>query len=96
VQFVYPKEGVTVVTEPVAMLKTAANKPAARAFIDFLISDEGQKLSVSQGYYPTRSNVGSPAWLTSPIDLKVMPVDMKKVVATTEADKKRFADLFGN
>jgi iron(III) transport system substrate-binding protein len=96
VQFVYPKEGVTVVTEPVAMLKTAANKPAARAFIDFLISEEGQKLSVSQGYYPTRSNVGSPAWLTSPIDLKVMPVDMKKVVSTTEADKKRFADLFGN
>jgi iron(III) transport system substrate-binding protein len=96
VQFVYPKEGVTVVTEPVAMLRTAANKPAARAFIDFLISEEGQKLSVSQGYYPTRTNVGAPAWLTGPVDLKVMPVDMKKVVATTEADKKRFADLFGN
>jgi iron(III) transport system substrate-binding protein len=78
------------------MLRTAANKPAARAFIDFLISEEGQKLSVSQGYYPTRANVGAPAWLTGPVDLKVMPVDMKKVVATTEADKKRFADLFGN
>ena len=40
VEFVFPKEGLTVVTEPVAILRTASNKPAARAFVDFLLSED--------------------------------------------------------
>jgi iron(III) transport system substrate-binding protein len=95
VGFVFPKEGLTVVTEPVAILKTARNKPAARAFVDFLLSDEGQKLSLSQGYLPTRASVGAPAWMPTGTQITIMPVDIKAVLATTEADKKRFADMFG-
>ncbi len=95
VEFVFPKEGLTVVTEPVAILKTASNKTAARAFVDFLLSDEGQKLSLSQGYIPTRASVGSPSWMPVGTQINIMPVDIKTVVATTEADKKRFADMFG-
>lgn len=95
VEFVFPKEGVTVVTEPVAILRTAQNKAAARAFVDFLLSDEGQKLSLSQGYFATRSSVGKPSWLPARADLNLMPVDMKGVVKTIEDDKKRFATMFG-
>lgn len=95
VEFVFPKEGVTVVTEPVAILKTAQNKAAARAFVDFLLSDEGQKLSLSQGYFATRTSVGKPAWLPAGSELNLMPVDMKAVVKTIEDDKKRFGALFG-
>ncbi len=95
VEFVFPREGVTAVTEPVAMLKTAANKPAARAFIDYILSEPGQRLALSQGYLPARSSVGQPAWLPQGAEVKIMEFDMKKLMATTEADKKRFADLFG-
>lgn len=95
VEFVFPREGVTVVTEPVAILKTAQNKAAARAFVDFLLSDEGQKLSLSQGYFATRTSVGKPAWLPAGSELNLMPVDMKAVVKTIEDDKKRFGALFG-
>lgn len=95
VEFVFPKEGVTVVTEPVAILKTAQNKAAARAFVDFLLSDEGQKLSLSQGYFATRTSVGKPAWLPAGSELNLMPVDMKAVVKTIEDDKKRFGAMFG-
>ena len=95
VEFVFPKEGVTVVTEPVAILRTAQNKAAARAFVDFLLSDEGQKLSLSQGYFATRSTVGKPSWLPAGADLNLMPADMKGVVKTIEDDKKRFATMFG-
>ena len=38
VEFVFPKEGVSAVTEPVAILKTAKNVAAAKAFVDFLLS----------------------------------------------------------
>jgi iron(III) transport system substrate-binding protein len=95
VEFVSPKEGVTVVTEPVAILRTAQNKVAARQFVDFLLSDEGQRLSLTQGYFATRSSVGKPDWLPPGVELNLMPVDMKGVVKTIEEDKKRFATMFG-
>lgn len=95
VEFVFPKEGVTVVTEPVAILRTAQNKPAARAFVDFLLSEEGQKLALSLGYFATRSSVGRPAWLPAGQELNLMPVDIGAVVKTIEEDKKRFAQMFG-
>ncbi len=95
VEFVFPKEGVTVVTEPVAILSTAQNKPAARAFVDYLLSDEGQKLSLSLGYLATRAGVGRPAWMASDAPLNLMPVDIAAVVKTMESDKQRFGTLFG-
>ena len=39
VAFVFPKEGVSAVSEPVAILSTAKNPAAAKAFIDFLQTD---------------------------------------------------------
>ena len=58
IDFVFPAEGLPAVTEPVAILKTTQNAAAARAFIDFILSDEGQKLAVSMGYIPAKSGVG--------------------------------------
>jgi iron(III) transport system substrate-binding protein len=95
VEFVFPKEGVTAVTEPVAILRTAQNKPAARAFVDFLLSEEGQKLALQMGYFATRASVGRPAWLPAGAELNLMPVDIAAVVKTIEDDKKRFAQMFG-
>lgn len=96
VEFVVPKEGLTAVTEPVAILRTANNKPAAKAFVDFLLSDEGQKLALRQGYLPANPAAGSPDWLPAGTELNFMPMDIAAILKTTEADKKRFADLFGN
>jgi ABC-type Fe3+ transport system substrate-binding protein len=48
VNFVFPKEGVTVVTEPVAILKTSQNKSAARQFVDYLLSDCSPSASMRQ------------------------------------------------
>src|SRR5438093_1485949 len=42
VDFVFPAEGVSIVTEPVAILHGTKNSVAARAFVDFVLSKEGQ------------------------------------------------------
>ena len=42
VEFVFPKEGVSAVTEPVAILSTTKNPDAAKAFVDFVLSPTGQ------------------------------------------------------
>jgi iron(III) transport system substrate-binding protein len=92
---VIPREGLTAVTEPVAILRTARNQKAAKAFVDFLLSEEGQTLAVGQGYLPAHRKVAPPAGYPSADALRLMPMDMAALLATLEADKQRFADRFG-
>jgi len=96
IDFVFPAEGNPAVTEPVAILKTTQNPAAARAFVDFILSDEGQKLAVSMGYIPAKAGVGMPSWLPPGTKINIMPTDIAKVAETNSANLKRFADLFGN
>jgi iron(III) transport system substrate-binding protein len=96
IDFVFPAEGLPAVTEPVAILSTTQNAAAARAFVDFILSNEGQKLAVSMGYIPARASVGMPSWYPAGAKINLMPTDISKVVQTNSANLKRFAELFGN
>lgn len=95
VEFVVPAEGVTAVTEPVAVLKTARNPEAARALVDFLLSREGQGLAVRQGYLPARRDVAPPPGFPRIEASRLLPVDVEAYLVRDEAHKKRFAELFG-
>ena len=96
IDFIFPAEGLPAVTEPVAILKTTPNAAAARAFVDFILSDEGQKLAVSMGYIPARASVGMPAWYPGSAKIHLMPIDIPRVVQNNGANLKRFSELFGN
>ena len=96
IDFILPAEGNPAVTEPVAILKTTQNAAAARAFVDFILSDDGQKLAVAMGYIPARANVGMPSWLPAGTIIKLMPIDIAKVAESNTANLKRFAEIFGN
>lgn len=95
VEFVFPSEGVTAVTEPVAILRTANNPQAARAFVDFLLSKEGQTLAARQGYLPARRDVAPPPGFPRIEQIRILPVDVPAYLATDEANKRKFAELFG-
>jgi iron(III) transport system substrate-binding protein len=96
IDFVFPKEGAPAVTEPVAIVKTTKNEVAAKAFVDFILSDDGQKLALAMGYIPAKPSIGSPSWLPAGTKINVMASDIAAVVKATEADKARFATMFGN
>ncbi|MCY0094261.1 ABC transporter substrate-binding protein [Hoeflea sp. J2-29] len=95
VEFVFPPEGVPAVTEPVAIMASAKNIPAAKKFIDFILSDEGQKLALEQGYLPANQAIGRPDWLPEGVDVTVMPIKTQEVLMKTDADKEKFTELFG-
>lgn len=95
IEFVFPAEGVTAVTEPVAILSTAKNPDDGRRFVDFILSDDGQKLARDMGYLPARASAGRPDWLPEGVEIKLMPVDIEAVTGRIEADKAAFAELFG-
>lgn len=94
IDFVFPKEGVTYVTEPVAIMKGAKDMAAAEKFVDFVLSEKGQQVVVDMGYIPARNGMASPAGFPSRDQIKLMAFDPAKALADTEANKARFAKVF--
>ncbi|SEA11846.1 ABC transporter substrate-binding protein [Rubrimonas cliftonensis] len=95
VGFVFPTEGVSAVTEPVAILSTAQNPEAAKAFVDFLISPAGQQLAADMGYLPAHPAITPPEGFPPLSEIKLLDFDPAKALAEDEDNKKRFIDMFG-
>jgi iron(III) transport system substrate-binding protein len=95
VEVVYPSEGVPIITEPVGIVSGAANPQAAQAFVDFLLSQEGQQVAVDIGYMPLRGDVNPPEGFPALSELTILSAPAAELAATREADKARFAELFG-
>ena len=95
VTFVFPQEGVSAVTEPVAILSTSSNPEAAKAFVDFLLSKEGQELAASQGYLAAHPEVAPPAGFPPREDIVLMGFDPADALANDEDNKAKFVELFG-
>ena len=95
VAVVYPDEGVPAITEPVGIVAGTPNLAAAQAFVDFLLSEEGQTLAADMGYMPLREDVAAPEGFPALSDLKLLSVDAKTLAETRDADKEEFATLFG-
>lgn len=95
VDFVFPADGVSVVTEPVAILRTAKNPAAARAFIDWVLSAEGQGFAASQGYMPVRADVKPPETFPAREGVKVLSPPIADILRDDAKNKRLFSDLFG-
>lgn len=95
VTFVFPEEGVSAVTEPVAILSTAENPDAAKAFVDFLLSVEGQELAASQGYLPAHPDVAPPEGFPPLAEISLMSFDATAALEGDQANKERFVEIFG-
>ena len=95
VEFVFPAEGVSIVTEPVAIMRGAKNLAAARAFVDFVLSRDGQELAASQGYLPARGDVTPPPGMPRAGQIRLLPLDTADLLRRDETNKKKFATLFG-
>ncbi|MFM1653293.1 ABC transporter substrate-binding protein [Brevibacillus sp. B_LB10_24] len=95
VELVYPKEGVPVITEPIGILKASQNAEAAKAFVDFVLSEEGQNVAASLGYTPIRKGVKAPEGLKTIDQLKVLSANPQELEETREADKKKFGEMIG-
>lgn len=95
VDFVWPEEGVSSITQPVAILKGSDNVEAAKAFVDWQLSRAAQEQSVTQGYFPVIDGVATPEGYPEPASLNILPLDAAALMADDQANKETFADLFG-
>ena len=95
VSFLFPAEGVSAISQPVAILKATDNLEAAKAFVDWQLSKVAQVQSVEQGYFPIFEGMEPPAGYPSVNSLKILPTDAKGLLQNDEAYKKKFSSLFG-
>ena len=95
IEFIFPSDGVTVVTEPVAIMANTRNPVAAKAFVDFLLSAEGQALAAQQGMMPARLDAVPPPGFPMLSSIRMLPAEIGAILASDEHDKERFAELFG-
>lgn len=90
----YPEEGVPFVSQPAGIFSASDDIEASQAFIDFLVSAEGQTIAVDQAYLPVRGDVGTPEGAPEMSEIALLTPDLD-VIAETKADAvATFNDLF--
>jgi iron(III) transport system substrate-binding protein len=52
-------------------------------------------MAASQGYMPAHPEVKAPAGFPALADIKILPLDPAMALESAEADKNKFADIFG-
>jgi iron(III) transport system substrate-binding protein len=95
VEFVFPEEGVSSITQPIAILAGSDNIEAAKVFVDWQLSASAQEQSVEQGYFPIFEGVAPPEGYPAVSSLTILEADPAQMLAEDENNKKAFADLFG-
>ena len=95
VDLIYPKEGVPVITEPVGIMANTENEEASKAFVDFILSEEGQKLASEQGYTPIREGIEAPEGLKTLDEMTILDAEAVELLETRDEDKAKFGQIFG-
>ena len=95
IELVYPEEGIPVITEPIGLMKDAKNEVAAKAFIDFVLSEEGQEIALNIGYTPIRSGMEAPVGLKTIDEMNVLSAPIEELHKSREDEKRQFKEMFG-
>lgn len=95
VEYVWPEEGAVFIPSPIAAMKSTKNAAAAKAFLDFVLSKDGQQTMVKLGYFiPVRGDVAPPAGAPALDKIKRLPTDWKAVQRDRQATKDRWTAIF--
>jgi len=94
IDYIFPEEGVILVPSPIAITKNCQNLPAAKVFIDFILSKEGQEFLSAQGITPIRLDVTPPSGVPTITQMKVIPSNPEEILIIKEDSKHIFIDIF--
>ncbi|MBB4272762.1 ABC transporter substrate-binding protein [Rhizobium mongolense] len=96
VEFVFPKEGVSAVTEPVGILASTKNAEAAKNFVDYVLSEKGQEGFLKLGYIPARNGMKLPEGFPARDSIKLLPIKAGEALKNTDQDLKTFSGIYGS
>ena len=86
-----------VIPSPIAVFRNSPNVDAAKKFVDFVLSKDGQVIIANEGTLPVRADVKVPdRYKLPPVDeamKRAMKIDYKQIMAEKEATIKKFTDI---
>ncbi|HVO94042.1 MAG TPA: ABC transporter substrate-binding protein [Terriglobales bacterium] len=87
---VWPSDGAISVPSPIAIIKGTKNPTGSKAFVDYVLSKEGQEFLVKQDVIPVRGDVKGPAGQPSAKQIKFMPIPYEWAADNASAIRERF------
>ena len=93
IEVVIPSSGTTVTPRPVMIMKTADNMDAAKAFVDFMFSEEAQQISASKNMIPANKNV-EPKNGPKLEDIKQISDDWGAISKESKDLREKFAERY--
>lgn len=92
-EVVIPTSGTTVTPRPVMILKSSDNQDAAKAFEDFMFSEEGQAVSADKNMIPGNKDI-TPKNGPALADIKQLADDWKSISSESKTTKEEFASRY--
>lgn len=93
-RIVYPKEGIALSSDAMALIKNGPNPEGAQALLDYITSPEGQSVIVGQfGRRPIRDDVAAPKNVPAAADLPINNPDPAWVRTATPKYKEMYVAL---
>ena len=97
VEFVIPKEGTISVPYVMSLVKNGPHEANGKKVLDFVLSDEGQKLWANAWLRPVRASTLSPEaaskFLPASDYARAKPVDFAKMAAQQQAFGERYLQI---
>lgn len=96
IAIVYPRDGTVVIPSPIAIIKTAKNPAAAKLFLDYILTKEGQEIVVEKGFFiPIREDVEPPAGAPTMKEVvtKAIPIEWSYIKEHAEEIKDKFSEI---
>ena len=84
----FPEEGVPVVPAPAALIKGSPHPKAGEILLEFLLSDQVQKLFALKGIYPSRADIPPPEGLPALSDVSLLQPNWE-LVARRRSELRR-------
>ena len=94
IDYVFPDDEISIVSCPIAITKDCNNLSAAQAFVDFILSQEGQNILVSQGITPVRQDITPPPKVPAISQEKIVPLNVDKILIQEDELQSIFKEIF--
>ncbi len=93
IDVIFPESGTVIAPRPVMILNWSKNQDEAKKFVDYMLSDEGQKLVAGTYLMPARSDIPADRPLIS--DLKLINYDAAAIQGKRKEILQQISDIFG-
>lgn len=92
IEVIFPESGTVIAPRPIMILNWSKNQDDAKKFVDYVLSDAGQKIVAATNLMPARADVKADRPLIA--DLKILPVDAKAAYGKRAETLETFGKIF--